>query len=290
MGLSESDWEELQEEANRCLYVGASFLEQTNYKDGIEFIEKALAINPYIENGHSLLAKGYYQKWDESRDEKDREQTKIAAKKAISINPEDKQAIQLISAISRRENFNEEVKVIKNKASILAMIVGIVVLIIFILNSRTDSTEDYSEEEQEQEIKVKDEKASVKLLLDQALQEVELEKEKIKIEEDRKRNIIKETTSLIPNNEENKKLLSEIKKQIQNKASNEIIDNLWIELQKSVMNSGHIQLIEMQMIQIEGAENRIAFSKEEYIKAVFRYNNLIKLHGHDFPSYQSIEL
>ncbi len=136
MGMSESDWEAIQETFNAHLTRGIGYLNYKNWDDAINELEQAIILNPNHLKVLSNLAIGYTKLWEETHNETDKEKAEYYAKKCLEINPSDDFSIRLISNLKVVQKYKQKA-INKSSLALLAIIILIGMLItIYSLNSK----------------------------------------------------------------------------------------------------------------------------------------------------------
>lgn len=277
MGLTEEQWQELQRKARVHVYAAESFLRRQEYANGIAEAEKAVAINPYVMNGYAYLALGYFQRFEENGAEEDRIQAEFSARKALDLNPQDQKMINIISALAKKKRGGaKDKKTMAIVAAALVVMMGVGMMVFMIAQKDTSKSDTVESNE------------GIRNQLIEAEEEVLRIQQEIRVEQERKNSLISEYANLIPASPNSDKIKASLKDAIASGDQNAIEAKL-SELQKSLSNSQNSETIQLQMVQIEGAENRIAYQKGELAKAVRNYNVLVKKHGNDFPEFKLME-
>jgi len=140
MGLSDSDWNKLQSEAEGHLNVAERHLAARNFVDAVNAADKATAINPYIKNGNSILAQAYLMQWIDDNDEEKRNKAEFYARKEIKVDPNDKRAINVLSTVQNKKRISGEGAKIKKYIFIGVGIVAILLLFSVFSNSSSSDT------------------------------------------------------------------------------------------------------------------------------------------------------
>lgn len=279
MGMSEEEWDNLQAQAVINLHAAEDHLKARNFNEAIAQAEHATSINPYITNGNGVLAKAYHMLWLEDHDLKAKEKAAYHARRELLVDPKDKNAINILSAINKDGKL--ATKETKSK-KLIFIIAGaaVLVILIFALLMRSPSSANKDTGNIENQIILAEENMLSKYDLVQTA--------------------ISQRNNMLPDlfnavgggNSEMKKLDQEIdnlKQKIKNakkedkfKLENEL-DKKVSEAKKLAKTYGNASDTELLLIQIEGAENRIAFEKKTYNDAVKEYNILVKQNKNSFP-------
>ncbi|MCI5058728.1 MAG: hypothetical protein MRY83_21630, partial [Flavobacteriales bacterium] len=59
MNISENDWLDLMEKADQNIQKAKESIVQKNYSDALTLAQEAVAINPNVESGNSVVAQSY---------------------------------------------------------------------------------------------------------------------------------------------------------------------------------------------------------------------------------------
>lgn len=281
MGMSEEEWDELQQKAHVHLKLAEDHLRARNFDQAIADAEKATAINPYIPNGNSILAKSYQMLWLEDDDAAAREKAEYYARKELLTDPNDTVAINVLAAINKKKKIGSgDAKSRKNYLIIGGVIVLFVLIGYFWMSS---SNSNAAQSQLENELIVAQENLLAKYDL-------------VQTAIDQRNNMLPDLFGAVDgshsdlNNLQNE--IEDIKKELKNasessrlKLENEL-DQKITDAKKLVRAYGDKSNVETLMVQIEGAENRISYEKKSYDDAVRAYNILVKQSKGEFPQYE----
>ncbi len=140
MGLSDSDWDKLLNEAEGQLSVAEKHLLARNFVDAVQAADKATAINPYIKNGNSILAQAYLMQWIDDNDPEKRNKAEFYARKEIKVDPNDKRAINVLSTVQNKKRISGEGDKIKKYIFIAAGIIAVLILFSIFSNSSSNDS------------------------------------------------------------------------------------------------------------------------------------------------------
>ena len=273
MGLTEKQFRELMVKSLRHVQTSERFLDQNNYEDGLVEAQNAVAINPYVEKGYSVLALAYFQRYNDLGVEQDRLEAEYAAQKAVKLNNHDQRAINIISALSKRQRAkSKDHKRLIVVAAALVMAMGIGIGGFIAVGKQVDGQSDQT-------------KSATKELVIEAEETVNSIEMEIKVEQDRKNNLMREFLAVAPSNTNKQKQLKEMLTKELSGSNQAQIDKKFGEY-KNTFPTKLSDGIQTHLIQIEGAENRIAFQRGELAKAIKQYNVLVKKHGADHPEFE----
>jgi len=140
MGLSDSDWDKLLNEAHGYLIVAERHLAARNFVDAVESADKATAINPYIKDGNSILAQAYLMQWIDDNDSEKRNKAEFYARKEIKVDPNDKRAINVLSTVQNKKRIAGEGSKIKKYIVIAVGIIAVLIIFSIFMNSSNSSS------------------------------------------------------------------------------------------------------------------------------------------------------
>lgn len=281
MGMSEEEWDELQQKAHVHLKLAEDHLKARNFDQAIADAEKATAINPYIPNGNSILAKSYQMLWLEDDDASAREKAEYYARKELLTDPNDTLAINVLAAINKKKKIGTgDAKSRKNYLIIGGVIVLLVLVGYFWMSS---SSSNAAQSQLENDLIVAQENVLAKYDL-------------VQTAINQRNNMLPDLFAAVDGSHGDlnalQKEIDALKKELKNasesarvKLENEL-DQKITDAKKLVRAYGDKNNVETLMVQIEGAENRISYEKKSYDDAVKAYNILVKQSKGEFPQYE----
>ncbi len=269
MGLSDEEWEKLLESANQNLILAQNHIDARNYVDAVAAADKATAINPYIKNGNSILAKAYLMQWLDDKDPVKAEKAEFYARKELIVDPEDKFALDVLSTVQNKKRISAN----DNKVRKYVFIgIGAVALIILIFMFSGPSGSD----------QIKDQLIELE-------EEVNAKLELVNTANDRRNNLIPQLLGSISSNSSINSEIKDLQNEINAADDDEKIE-LELALEKKISEvknlMGEGQAKTSLIIEIEGAENRISFARNAYNEAVKHYNILVKKNQDEFPEFE----
>lgn len=281
MGLSEEEWDEMQAKAHIHLKLAQDHLKARNFNDAIADAEKATEINPYLPNSNSVLAKSYQMLWLEDEDEKAREKAEYYARKELLTDPNDQIAINVLSAINKnKKNVGSEAK---TKKTFLIIGGGILLigLLFYFINSSSKSA-------------VQNNQLEMDLIV--AQEDVNAKYDLVQTAIDQRNNMIPDLFNAVDGNRNDlsalNKKIDQLTAKLKTASGSEKskleaqLDEAIADAKKIAREEGTADNVKTLLIQIEGAENRIAFEKKSYNDAVKSYNILVKQSKGEFPQYE----
>lgn len=281
MGLSEEEWDEMQAKAHIHLKLAQDHLKARNFNDAIADAEKATEINPYLPNSNSVLAKSYQMLWLEDEDEKAREKAEYYARKELLTDPNDQIAINVLSAINKnKKNVGSEAK---TKKTFLIIGGGILLigLLFYFINSSSKSA-------------VQNNQLEMDLIV--AQEDVNAKYDLVQTAIDQRNNMIPDLFNAVDGNRNDlsalNKKIDQLTAKLKTASGSEKskleaqLDEAIADAKKIAREEGTADNVKTLLIQIEGAENRIAFEKKSYNDAVKAYNILVKQSKGEFPQYE----
>ena len=281
MGMSDEEWDALQKKAHVHLKMAEDHLKARNFDEAIKSAELATSINPYLANGNSVLAKSYQMLWLEDNNTVARDKADYHARKELLTDPDDKVAISVLSTINKKRKLGG----VEAKSKKKYMLIGGGVLLLFLIGFIYSSVGGSSAASSELENKliVSEENMNSKFDL-------------VQTAINRRNNMLPDLFGAVNGSHSD---LNAINKDIENlradikQASGETkfklenkLDKKIAEAKKLVRAYGSQSSVETILVQVEGAENRIAFEKKAYNDAVKAYNILVKQSKGEFPQYE----
>lgn len=292
MGLTEEQWEKLQQKAGVHLKAADDHLAARNFREAIEEGLKATAINPYIPNGNAVLAKSYLMLWLETHEPEHREKAEFHARKELKVDPRDQIAVYVLSTIEKKSSILERDNRSRKLLYIAIGAVTLILIIGFIIMSPAQETKSdgYTTDHAEaQNTHIRDQ-------LIEAEEEVNSKWDLVQTAINRRNDLIPKLFRVVESSDEEIDLLNSTIEDLQAKIEDakgeerfELENDLDAKLDEAMaliqMRSDSSGL-ETLLIQIEGSENRISFEKKSYNEAVKNYNILVKKHKDEFPEYE----
>jgi hypothetical protein len=293
MGLTEEKWDQLQEKSHQHLKLADDHLRARNFREAITEAEQATAINPYISNGNAVLAKSYMMLWLQTYDSEHRDKADFHARQELKVDPTDQIAINVLSTIDKKKSILAGDSSSKKKIIIiLASVILLIVVIVLIFNNSVASEEEerINQEQTEEFQEIKDQ-------LIETEEEVLAQWQMVKIQIDRRNNLIPELLNVFKDSSDDAKALNTTIEELKSEISTaegerkfELMNDLdtqIAEMKKLANQNADAETVKALMIQIEGSENRIAYEKKLYNDAVKTYNVLSKKHVDKFPEYET---
>lgn len=281
MGMSEEEWDDLQNKAHIHLKLAQDHLKARNFEQAIEDAEKATSINPYIPNGNSILAKAYHMLWLEDDFASARDKAEYYARKELLTDPDDTIAINVLSAINKKKKVGGKDEKSKKTYIIIGAIILAVILIGYAITASSNSSESSNAVEMDL-ISAEEDMISQLDLVENAI--------------DRRNNMLPDLFGAVDGshsdlntlNSQIDKLTAELEGTKGTKRSKieDELDQKIADAKKLVKAYGDKDNVETLLVQIEGAENRINFEKKAYNDAVKEYNKLVKMSKGEFPNYE----
>lgn len=281
MGMSDEEWDILQNKAHVHLKLAEDHLKARNFEQAIQDAEKATSINPYIPNGNSILAKAYHMLWLEDDFASARDKAEYYARKELLTDPNDTIAINVLSAINKKKKVGGKDDKSKKTYIIIAAVILAIVLIGYAIASSSESVQSSNSAEMEL-INAQEDMISQLDLVENAI--------------DRRNNLLPDLfgaadgshSDLNSLNSQIDKLTDKLDDAEGSKRSKleDQLDQKIADAKKLVQAYGDKDNVATTLIQIEGAENRINFEKKSYNDAVKEYNKLVKMSKGEFPNYE----
>lgn len=265
MGLSDSDWDRLLEDADQNLALAKNHLKARNFVDAVGAADKATAINPYLKDGNSVLAQAYLMQWIDDQDPIKLQKAEFYARKELKVDAHDKEALNVLSTVQNKKRVANNAG--KIKKFVVYGIGGILLMALVGYCSLKPSKSDNLDLLKKELIGL-EEHANAKLEL-------------VNSATARRNNLVPELLKAV-NNSNNKDLLNTIQslqKQVESANANQKI-KLELELEQKINEAKGLAVTGPEksslIISIEGAENRINFARNAYNESVRQYNTLLK--------------
>ncbi len=273
MGLSDSDWERLLEEADQNLSLAKNHLKARNYVDAVVAADKSTAINPYIKDGNSVLAQAYLMQWLDDDDPVKLQKAEFYARNELKVDANDKEALNVLSTVQNKKRIAAGDG--KIKKYILYGISALLVLLIlgyFSFGSNNDE--------------------ALKKQLIELEENVNAKLELVNSATARRNNLVPELLKTV-NNSGNSNLIKDIESLQAEISKADAEDRIKLELNlekkinqaKGLSDAGNEK--NSLIISIEGAENRINFARNAYNEAVRQYNTIAKQNEGKFPGFET---
>jgi LemA protein len=287
MGMREDEWDQLQIKAETSLKLAQNHLAARNFDEAIREAEKATAINPYLANSNSILAKSYQMLWLEDQNDQARTKAIYHAQKELLTDPEDQVAINVLSAVNKDQK--NGLADAKTKKTYLYIGLGILALIIvlFFAFSGGDKSSNTSGNPSNSDLENQ---------LIVANEEVKAKYDLVQTAIDQRNSMLPELFDAVDENHADLNALNAEIESLQTTLENlkgdekfnaeKKVEDKIKEAKKLIKQYGNAQSVEILMVQIEGAENRISFEKKAYNEAVKNYNILVKQSKGEYPEYQ----
>ncbi|MEO0469406.1 MAG: hypothetical protein AAF206_07295 [Bacteroidota bacterium] len=131
LGLSESDWDQLQQKLGEHLTRGTGFVRFENWDDAIIEFDQALRIHPFHLTALENIAAAYHKKWQQSFEERYRRKALSYAQTALQIKADHEPSLQLISTLKQDQSLSDKRTRARNRGRIMiiaaAVVIGILV-------------------------------------------------------------------------------------------------------------------------------------------------------------------
>lgn len=281
MGMSEEEWDQLQLQAIDHLNTAQKHLNARNFDDAIASAEQATAINPYLKNSNSVLAKSYQMLWVEDQNPEALKKAEYYARKELLSDPNDQVAINVLSAINKgKKNASSDANSKKKFLYIGGAILGLV-LVLYLIFSVKDSSESHSQLENDLIIAQEEMMSKFDLVQTAIKQRNDMLPELFAAAGGSHSDLNDLNATIQSLNANANSLNGEARFKIESQVDEKIKSAK--QLVNAYANGNQIATL---MVQIEGAENRIAFEKKAYNDAVKQYNILVKQSKGEFPEYE----
>ncbi len=125
-GISETEWNEFQEEFSKHLDRGTGYLRYNNYSDALKELEQAISINPYHTEALFQLAQAYVMQWNTENKESARQAALTYSQRCLEIDPKFEKAYKLISQLKNQQKIIKPQPVKKNTGIRALLIMGVI--------------------------------------------------------------------------------------------------------------------------------------------------------------------
>ncbi|WP_338767720.1 hypothetical protein WAF17_06375 [Bernardetia sp. ABR2-2B] len=116
IGLSDADWQVVQDTYKAHLLRGQGFLKHQNYDDAIIELEQANVLDYNSIETTAILAKAHFDRFGEYSDEKDKQAAISYSKICLNQNPSHTPSLKMISDLKRKPKKRHTNTVIKKKS------------------------------------------------------------------------------------------------------------------------------------------------------------------------------
>ncbi len=130
LGMSESDWKDVQKTVQEHITRGQGYLQYQNWNDALEEFKQAHAIAPNNLEVLEGLSQAHFQKWKQGKEKNDQNQAGYFARKYLQFVPSHQASLQLISELKKGESLH---KPFNKRIAILSGVVGSLVVILLVV-------------------------------------------------------------------------------------------------------------------------------------------------------------
>jgi len=265
MGMTEKQWEAMMQGARDSLMMAENHLRNNNAEDAIEAAESCVAINPYIAQAYIVIAKSCILQWKASASVDALAKAEHNAQECLALDPQNRDAYSVLAQCNAANNTVTDNK--KKSNLILIISTAAIVIIGLIVLNRSCSNS----------------KQTNNVLIQQ--------EEQLRSAEAQLVNVIERRNSLISNllplatADGRETVVDDIETQVRECAETTNGSPEYYECQHdlTVKLSQVARLIDASdkaaatyIIQLEGAENRIAVEKKRLNDAIASYNTLVR--------------
>lgn len=274
MGMTDREWDAMMQGAEDSLQMAHNHLRKGNAAEAAAAAESSVAVNPYLAPAYLVLAKAYLQIWQSDGDAAMLSRAELNARECLRLDTNNNEAY---SALAQCSSANAAARDGKSKQRLmLALAAAAVLALVLMFWARSCSTSSQSHQE--------------------LLQQEEL----LQSAEAQLSNTITRRNSLISDllHHASKPGSKALKADVENLLSQSSGKETGSEQYYASMAQLSVKLAQISryvdtsdkaamlyIIQMEGAENRIATEKKRYNDAVARYNMLVHS-SNDASAYQ----
>lgn len=283
VGVKEFEWTEMMENAEKNAVSAKKHLDFKNYQDAYETALKTISINPYHTQALIIAADSALKIYETEDKDEYLEKSEVYARKVLKISPEELRAFKILAIIENHEKKEES-----HKKKIILLIVavtiglGVLVGLFFAIKSIP-----------------KKENTKVKFELIEAQENANAAWAQVENVINRRDQIIPELLVAVENeNIEYSTTLQELEKlqeDLKTVSDDEKID-IQVQIQAKtkeltgiIAQNSNSEQVELLMVQIEGAYNRISVETRRYNDEVKEYNVLVKKYSDEFPDFKQMQ-
>ena len=280
LGMTEDEWGNLMEQADKNVELAQNHFYYKNYRDSYATAESAISVNPYLTQALIIMADSALKIYETEDDEDFLAKAEKHAKDVLKQAPAENRAVEILSELNKYKTSERlQKKKILKYAAIGGGILIIILSIIFLKpekkpvadNSIKFELIDAEENANAAWAQVENVIARRDKLIPQLFSAV-------KIKDARLQKLIEEANTM------QKKMLGLTGN---NKISAEAdLQKKYTEITNIIASNNSSDEIKTFMIQIEGAYNRISVEGKRYNDIVKQYNILVKKHGENFPEFK----
>lgn len=135
LGLSEADWQAVQETYKAHLVRGKGFLEHQNYDDAITELEQANVLDYNSTETTAALAKAHFERFREYKNPEDKKAAIAYSRICLQKNPTHAPSLKIISEVKRKTNQQAFSTSKEKKLLNKWLYVGVPVLLLFVVVS-----------------------------------------------------------------------------------------------------------------------------------------------------------
>ncbi len=280
LGVTEEEWEQMMQKANKEVTLAQNHFYYKNYKDAYSTAESAASINPHLTEARVLMADAALKIYETEDDDDFLLKAETHAKEVLKHAPAENRAIEILALLNKYKSKETSQRNKLFKFLLIGAGVLLIILSIFFFKP-------------EKEAKVDN---TVKFELIDAEENANAKWAQVENVISRRNKLIPQLFSLIDTEDD---AISKLKIEIedsQNKIKNASEDeqiSLQADLQskfehltKLVSSKNNSENVQTLMIQIEGSYNRIAVEGKRYNEAVKTYNIIVKKQGEDYPNFK----
>ena len=288
IGVSEKEWDLLLQKANKKLELAEKHLSRNNYEDAFESAQKAVEINPFIQQGHSLWADASYHLWLLEGEENYRIQAEKLAEFALEKLPSDSRALDVLKNINLRQRIAGNGK--SSVQLIIGLLIGVISLVLlFFIFTPQKSTLEHALPQQH-----KTEKDSKYFRLEVSEENYQASFATLKNVYSRKFILMSQIVAVYDaKNEDLNTLFKKYNNQFKHISDvqelteiNQQLEGAYRSaLKKIISENPSDKNMELLIIELEGAQNRISYAKRKYNQTVKEHNLLIKKLSKDHPNF-----
>lgn len=281
LGVTEEEWEQMMQKADKEVKLAQNHFYYKNYKDAYSTAESAVSINPHLTQAIILLADSALKIYETEDDEDFLQKAENHAKEVLRQAPAENRAIEILALLNK---YKSKEKKEKSKLKRILLIAGGVIIIVLSVIFLSP----------EREVKIDE---TLRFELIDAEEDVNSKWAQVENVISRRDKIIPQLFELVGSDDieinKLKKEIEDIKLKINGASDEEKIEfqsklqSKFEAVTRLISAKNNSENIKTVLIQVEGSYNRIAVEGKRYNDAVKNYNITVKKKGKDYPEFKT---
>jgi len=282
VGVKEFEWKEMMEDAEKNADLANRHVHFKNYHAAFETAQKTISINPFHLKAHLIAAESALKIYEADKKKDYIHYAHKHAEEVLKLSPNETRAFEIISQVKKftkaRKSGQQKLVFV---ATGVALLIGLLSMIIFIVTQPKPV-----------------DNSKIKFQLIELQENANAAWAQVENVMNRRDEMIPDLLIIAQNENINYKKthqeLEELKKKLPEVTDDERvllqaqISEKTKELTALIAQNSSSSQIELVLIQIEGAYNRISVETKRYNEAVREYNTLYKMYSNDFPEFSEM--